>query len=310
MSAQAGPAGSPAEDAAEGGTTAKPPWPRRAAGAVAGWLAPEVPLARVAAFRILIYAFLVLDVTWVRTSVIPHGYVPELYQPTWLARALHLPPFGPEVGTALLWVILLGCAAGIATTLWGRWQRTVGWVVAAAFWVWMLNSQGYGYVSHDHLALMIAVTVLPTVGVATLRDGDTSQAAGWALRCVQLGVVATYVGSAVLKTLRAGTPAGWANSAVFVWAIMRRGSALVTWTLEHPWLLILGQWGLIILEFLSPVVLWLKGKWLYGAVLVFVGFHAVTFASIGIHFLPTVVCWAAFLPLERLPFLARLRRAA
>ena len=269
------------------------------------WFLAPVPLARVAVFRILIYAFVVLDILWVRTSVIPHGYVPELYRPTWLARAIHLPPLTPGQGTALLWFLLVSCVAAIAAVAVGRLQRTTGVLVAAGFWVWMLNSQGFGYISHDHLALMVAVTVLPTAGVTLLRDHTPSQAAGWALRAVQLAVVATYFGSAILKWMRAGSPAGWANSAVFIWAIMRRGSPLIRWTLDYPWLLILGQWGLYLIELFSPVVLWLKGRWLYAVIATFVLFHLATFLSLGIHFLPTVVCWAAFLPLERLPFLRK-----
>ena len=131
------------------------------------WFLAPVPLARVAVFRILIYAFVVLDILWVRTSVIPHGYVPELYRPTWLARAIHLPPPTPGQGTALLWFLLVSCVAAIAAVAVGRLQRTTGVLVAAGFWVWMLNSQGFGYISHDHLALMVAVTVLPTASLTT-----------------------------------------------------------------------------------------------------------------------------------------------
>ena len=29
-------------------------------------------------------------------------------------------------------------------------------------------------------------------------------------------------------------------------------------------------------------------------------FHLMTYIALGIHFLPTVICWAAFLPLEKL----------
>ena len=61
--------------------------------------------------------------------------------------------------------------------------------------------------------------------------------------------------------------------------------------------------GLYLIELLSPVVLWLRGRWLYVAISTFLFFHLATFLSLGIHFLPTVVCWAAFLPLEKLPFL-------
>lgn len=273
--------------------------------AAAQWFVAPVPRARLAAFRLLIYAFIPLEILWIRASVIPHSYVPDLYRPTWLARALHLPPLSVGTATVLKYAILALVVAAIAAVLLDRWQRTTGWLLAGTFWIWMLNSMGFGYISHDHLAMMVAITVLPTAGVATLRDQTPSEAAGWALRCVQLAVVATYFGSAVLKTLRSGTPWGWANSAVFVWAIMRRGSGFIRWTLDYPWLLQLGQWGLLAIEFASPVVLWLRGRWLYVAIATFCGFHLLTFLSLGIHFLPTVVCWAAFLPLERLPWLRR-----
>lgn len=273
---------------------------RARAPAVVLWFVAPVPRARIAVFRLLIYAFIPLEILWIRASVVPHSYVPELYRPTWLARALHLPPLSVGMATALKYVILALVVAAIAAVLLGRLQGTTGWLLATAFWVWMLNSMGFGYVSHDHLAMMVAITVLPSAGVATLRDHTPSEAAGWALRSVQLAVVATYFGSAVLKTLRAGTPFAWANSAVFVWAIMRRGSELIQWTLEYPFLLRLGQWGLLAIEFASPAVLWLRGRWLYLAIAAFCGFHLLTFLSLGIHFLPTVICWAAFLPLERL----------
>ncbi|ACQ79080.1 conserved hypothetical protein [Beutenbergia cavernae DSM 12333] len=284
---------------------------RKVGGAVTGWWFTPLPLARVAVFRVLVYAFVVFDVLFVANDVIPHGYTPDLYQPTLLGRVLHLPPLGVAGGWALLVVLVAACVLGIVATtstrVSGRVQLVTGWTVAVAFWVWMLNSQGFAYVSHDHLALMVAVAVLPTVGVARPFDVDTSQAAGWALRCTQIAVVLTYFGSAFSKWIRSGSPQAWANGAVFVWAIMRRGSDLVTWTLQFPWILRLGQWGLLAIEFLSPVVLFLRGKWLYLAVATFCAFHLATYLALGIHFLPTVICWAAFLPLEKLPVWLRAR---
>jgi hypothetical protein len=69
------------------------------------------------------------------------------------------------------------------------------------------------------------------------------------------------------------------------------------------------QWVGIIGEFCSPVILWLKGRWqLFGA-LFFLGFHAANTAILLIHFLPTVVCWLAFAPLERIVPWFRSRRS-
>ena len=266
------------------------------AGRAQQWLFPPVPLARVAVLRALLYPYVVLDVLFVANDVLPHSLVPDLYRPTLLARLLNLPPLPPWLADVLLVVLVSACVAAVL----GRAQRVAGWVVAVAFWCWMLNSQGFSYVSHDHMALMVATAVLPTVGRAGYRDTSTSQAAGWALRCIQVFVVATYFGSALSKWARTGSLAAWANGSVFTWAIMRRGSPLVTWTLDLPYLLRAGQWGLLVLELLSPLAFVLRGRRLAVWVGLFLVFHLATFVALGIHFLPTVVCWLAFAPLERL----------
>jgi hypothetical protein len=67
--------------------------------------------------------------------------------------------------------------------------------------------------------------------------------------------------------------------------------------------------GALVLELGAPVVFLLREHrriWLLAG---FAGFHPATFALLGIHFLPTLVCWAAFLPLERLEPWWRSRRA-
>ncbi len=282
---------------------------RRAARPVARWWFTPIPLARVALLRAAVYLFVVYDIFNYTNDVIPHGYTPELYQPTLLARLLRLSPLPPEWAELLRVVIVAGSLLAVS----GRLSRLAGWTVAVAYLVWVLNSQGFGYVSHDHLALTVAVWVLPTIGRARYTDGGSSEAAGWAFRCIQVAVIATYFGSACMKWIRNGSPAAWANSAVFTWAIMRRGTDLVRWTLEVPALLRVAQWGLLIAEFLSPVVLFLRGRWLALSITFFLAFHFVTWRALGIHFLPTVICWLAFMPLERaVPAvrrrLARLRR--
>lgn len=259
-------------------------------------VAPALPLQRLALLRRLISAFVVVDVLLISNDVIGHAANPEFYRPTLLARLLHLPPVH-AAGAWTLLVLIIG--AGVLGTL-GVLPRVTGWVLAAGFFVWMLYSQGYGYVSHDHLALMVAVAVLPTAGRAGLGDRGLSRPAGWALRCLQVAVVMTYFASVLAKTVIAGSPAAWANSAVFAFAIIRRGAPWVRWTLEVPWIFVPAQWALVVLETLSPLALFLRGRALYVLIAVFCAFHLATFIALGIHFLPTVVCWAAFLPLERL----------
>ena len=261
------------------------------------WFMPAVPLARVAVFRVFIYVFIIIDVLTISGDVIAHGWTPEFYQPLWLARFLHIPAvsvLGAQILLALIIVFSLLAAAGI-------FQRISGWAVAITFGAWMFYTQGYGYVAHDHMALVIAAFVLPTIGTARFRDvGTASARVGWALRVVQIAVVLTYFYSVLMKWIASGNITHWANGAVIIWALMRRGAEWSKPFLEMPGLLIAAQWATLVFEFLSPVALFLKGKWLYGVVAFFCLFHLMTYIALGIHFLPTVICWAAFLPLEKL----------
>ncbi|UEJ83053.1 hypothetical protein Bra3105_01605 [Brachybacterium halotolerans subsp. kimchii] len=298
-----------------------PPRARRGTERLLDVLAPAIPLARLEVMRRLISAFVVFDVLLVSNDVIGHAANPEYFRPTALARLLHLPAVTPVLGWGLLVVILASGALGAL----GRAPRASGAVLAVSFWIWMLYSQGYGYISHDHVALMVAVAVLPTAGIAGARAdrvdgvdgfggvggadaGVLSRQAGWALRCIQLAVVLTYFYSVLEKSVISGSPATWANSAVFAFAFIRRGAPWVQWMLDVPGLFRPAQWALIALETISPLALFLRGRKLYALIGVFLVFHLATFVALGIHFLPTVVCWAAFLPLERIT--ARLRRWA
>jgi hypothetical protein len=195
------------------------------------WFMPEVPLARVAVFRVFIYLFIIIDVLTISGDVIAHGWTPEFYQPLWLARFLHIPAvsvLGAQILLTFIIVFSLLAAAGIL-------QRLSGWAAAITFGLWMFYTQGYGYVAHDHMALVIAAFVLPTVGTARFRDvGTASARAGWALRVVQIAVVLTYFYSVVMKWIASGNITQWANGAVIIWALMRRGAEWSKPFLEMP----------------------------------------------------------------------------
>jgi hypothetical protein len=289
---------------------------------VAGWFTAPVALARVAWLRTVLYLFVILDMhAFVRDTRLK-GESPGLYQPLLLARVFDLPRPSVAITTTLYVVLIVACL--VAAT--NRLPRLAGWVVAPAFTWWVLIGMSDGKVDHDHLALVVALWVLPTVGPAARAVGRTAggtggtggwrwtwrrevspyadqtrtEAAGWAVRCVQLAVISTYFLSAVAKLRGAGWTLAWPSSAVLTWAIVRRPHPVGEWLLNYPWLLQVMQWVGLIAEFLSPVVLWLRGRWQLLGALVFIGFHAVNTAILLIHFLPTVVCWLAFVPLERL----------
>ncbi|MFB9376760.1 hypothetical protein ACFFKU_03890 [Kineococcus gynurae] len=263
---------------------------------VGAFVVPALPRARVAWLRLILAVFALADATLLTNHVFSHVHVAEFWRPTLLGRLLHVPP--PTTLTATLAMTAL--VAGVALALAPRTRTAAGWCTSLGYLAWILWSMGFGYVAHDHMAIVVAMIVLLTAGRADLDDLTPSRRAGWALRCVQIATVATYCGSAVSKWVRSGTPWAWANGAVTVWAVTRRGSGLGDWLGRFPEFLVVTQWVVLVCEFCAPVALWLRGRWLWFAVGAAMVFHLSTWLTLGIHFLPTVVCWAAFLPLERL----------
>ncbi|NHC13944.1 hypothetical protein [Motilibacter deserti] len=268
------------------------------------WLAPAVPLARLAVVRRLLALFVLADIALLTADVVPHAKGPdELYQPLLLRRALDLPAPGPAYVEGLA-AVLVVAALVVAV---GRLPRLAGAVLAVAFLDWVSIAFSYGKIDHDHFALVVGLFAVATVGPAGLRDPRTSAAAGFALRAVQVACVATYFLSAVAKVRFGGW--GWATGATFAWAMSRRGTQLGDVLAQFPWLLRAGQWGVLVMEALTPALLFVRARWQAVGATVLVGFHLATWAATRIHFLPLVVCLAAFLPLERIvPAVTGLRR--
>lgn len=261
------------------------------------WFAGPVPTRRIAVLRAVIYLFVIVDVLRIGNDPLAHGDVPaDLYRPILLRSWLHLPAPSHDYVRVLLGVLMV--SALVAAT--GRLPRLAGWVCLLAVLDWMSNNYSYSKIDHDQFALVLALAVLPTAGAARWRDDDDvrSEAAGWAVRMVQVGVVCCYLLSAVSK-MRFGGP-GWANGAIFTWAFTRRGTALTDLLLSVPGLVHLMQWVVLVAEFCSPALLVVRGRLLWAGLAFFATFHLMTYLTIRIHFLPLVVCLTAFLSLEGL----------
>ena len=172
-------------------------------------------------------------------------------------------------------------------------------MVFVLYFEWMIIAFSYGKVDHDRFAFLVALAVLATVGRARWSDRTASEAAGWALRMVQIAVVLTYFLAAFAKLRFGGIE--WVNSATLARAVLRRGTFLAEPLLGMPWTLQAGQWFIVAFELASPVLLFANAKWRTRLVVFLVGFHVATYAGITIIFLPHVLCLAAFLPLEVLP---------
>jgi hypothetical protein len=256
------------------------------------WFRPA-PLARVAVLRALIYLYVPLDL-FVRTAqVTTHAYgTPELYRPIALLRVLHQPSPTPWLVQTLRAVIFV--SALVAAT--GRLRRGAGWLLAFAYFDWVCLAMSYRKVDHDHLALLVAVFVLPTVAEATWRSERGSESAAWALRCIQVGAVATYFLAAWAKVRFGGLH--WATGAIFTAAILGQGTRLARPLLHHPDVLVAAQWGLLAAEVASPLLLFVRQRRQMFGVAVLLVFHLLTWLTIGVNFVALVVCLAAFLPLE------------
>lgn len=262
-----------------------------------GWLLQPVAAARVAWLRTLVYLFIPVDVLVTTPWVARHDTAPPaLYRPLLLDRLLHL----SAPTTALVHLVeaaLLVTALAAAT---GRAPRLLGSAVAALYLEWMLIAMSWGKVDHDRFAFLVVLCVLPAAGRAGHTDRTPNEAAGFGVRATGLAVVATYLLSVVAKARFGGGLAHWLDSAVFVRAVLRRGTVLGSPLLQHVWVLHAGQYALVLLELASPLLLLLRGRWLYRLVAGYVAFHLLTWAGIGIVFLPHLVCLLALLPLERL----------
>lgn len=282
--------------------------------AFARWWVPELPRARVAWVRALLAVMAVLDVRLFLASTAERALTPQFYDPVVIARWLHLPPVTQTIADVLFLAVHLGALAVVVggfAVVPRAVQNIGGAVLAVAFALWAIWGMSYGYVSHDHMALTVGLVLLVTAGTARYGGGGAADvAAGWPLRMIQVLTVATYFGSVLAKLVLSDfSLLRWANSGTLAWAFTRRPNSLNQLLVTHPLLLRGAQWSALALELCSPLVFALRGLWRYAMIACYLVFHLVTFLLLGIHFLPTAICWAAFVPFERLPAWVAARRA-
>lgn len=261
----------------------------------AWWFAP-VSTRRIAGLRLLAYAFVPIDVLLTTTWIAEHRFVPGgLYRPLLIGRLLPIPvPTAAGVETVRA-VLLATAVAALVSAATRRRTAWLGWAVAVAYLWWMVIGQSYGKVDHDRFAFLVLLFVLPTV-----RSGDDerSDSAGWAVRMVQVGVVATYALAAWAKLRFGGW--GWANGATLTRAVLRRGTAWADWTLGVPGFLRAFQWFILVFEAGSVVLLFVRPRRVHLIVALLFAFHLMTYLMLRIVFLPHLVALTAFLPLERM----------
>jgi len=131
------------------------------------WFFVPVPMARVAIFRLIAYLFIPIDVFVTTRWVATHAGVPtEYYQPLLIGEWLPLPTPTTAVVDIVKWLLI--ASALLAAT--GRAPRIWGTTTFLLYLEWMVIAMSYGKVDHDRYAFLVALAVLPTVGVAHWRD--------------------------------------------------------------------------------------------------------------------------------------------
>jgi hypothetical protein len=271
---------------------------------VTSWWFPAIGRGRIAALRVLAYAFIPVDVLVTTRWVGHHGDVDAaFYRPLLLARVLHLPTPTSGVVSVVRLALLVAAVVAIASGFTGspRLVRASGAAVGALYLWWMLIAMSYGKVDHDRFGFLVLLAVLPTVGAARFGDRTPSAAAGWAVRMVQVAAVATYFLAGWAKIRIGGW--GWVNGGTLAWAVVRRGTWFSHWMLHAPWFLRMVQWSMVAGELASPLLFALRRRAQIAVVVGLYVIHVLTFTAISIIFLPHLVALASFLPLEA----ARLR---
>ena len=265
------------------------------------WLLSPGSVARVAVLRVVVYLFVPVDVLLTTTFVRAHAHVPpELYVPLRIGRLLPLPTPGPWVEVFQVVLVVAALAAAVAAVR-DVLPRLAGWLVALLYLEWMVVAMSYGKVDHDRFAFLVALFVLPSVGRASLRSRDRTEAAGWALTVIALAVVATYTLAAIAKIRFGGWD--WVDGATLTRAVLRRNTPLSEPLLDLPYVLHAAQYGIMVMELVvAPLLLvrWRDPRVSWLLALGVLGFHLMTFSMITIIFLPHCIALLALLPLERL----------
>jgi hypothetical protein len=265
------------------------------------WLFTPGPVARIAVLRVIVYLFVPVDVLLTTTWVRAHAQVPgELYVPLRIGRLLPLPTPGPWVEVFQVVLVVAALLAALAAAR-DVLPRITGWLVALLYLEWMVVAMSYGKVDHDRFAFLVALFVLPSVGRASWRSRERTEAAGWALSLIALAVVATYTLAAVAKIRFGGWD--WVDGATLTRAVLRRNTPLSEPLLDVPWVLHAAQYGIMVLELVvAPLLLvrWRAARVTWLLALGFLVFHLMTFSMITIIFLPHCIALLSLLPLERL----------
>lgn len=270
---------------------------------------PAVPVRRLAAFRVVMASYALVDIWLVSGFMSRYSRVDDLfYRPVVLLRPL--PRLGPEL-TTIVHVVLV---VTLAVALVGLFTRAALWIAAPLYLWWWATFYSFGAVHHGRITVVAALFVLavaPAGGAYSLdslraarrgrRRGTVSvidardELAGWALRVMMVVVVAAYMLAAYSKLTRSGV--GWITGDALAGAMVRKGTPAGLLLVSHDWAIHAMATLTLLLE-ATAWAMFLRGRVRDGYVACAVLFHAGTLVVLNINFLGLILAYLAFYDLE------------
>jgi hypothetical protein len=270
---------------------------------------PAVPVRRLAAFRVVMASYALVDIWLVSGFISRYSRVDDLfYRPVVLLRPL--PRLGPEL-TTIVHVVLV---VTLALALVGLFTRAALWIAAPLYLWWWATFYSFGAVHHGRITVVAALFVLavaPARGAYSLdslraarrerRRGAVSvidardELAGWALRVMMVVVAAAYMLAAYSKLTRSGV--GWITGDALAGAMVRKGTPAGLLLVSHDWAIHTMAALTLLLE-ATAWAMFLRGRIRDSYVACAVLFHAGTLVVLNINFLGLILAYLAFYDLE------------
>jgi Vitamin K-dependent gamma-carboxylase len=261
---------------------------------------PAVPVRRLAAFRVVMTSYALVDIWLVSGFASRYSRVDDLfYRPVVLLRPL--PRLGPEP-TTIVHVVL---AVALAFALVGLFTRAALWIAAPLYLWWWATFYSFGAVHHGRITVVAALFVLAIAPAGDAYSLDSLRArhravtrdelAGWALRVMMVVVVAAYLLAAYAKLTRSGV--GWVTGDALAGAMVRKGTPAGLLLVSHEWAIHTMATLTLLLE-ATAWVMFLRGRIRDAYVACAVLFHAGTLVVLNINFLGLILAYLAFYDLE------------
>jgi hypothetical protein len=265
------------------------------------WFAP-VPVRRLALFRIAVCAWAIADLVGPARYIGRFSAVDDEFRsPILLLRIPHIAAPSAAVFTA----VHVALVVALVFALVGLFTRAALLVAVPLYLYFFAEFYSYHAVEHGRVAValaLIALAIAPSGAALSLdarrRHLDESRVdplAGWALRVVQVVVVAAYSVAGLTKV--AVQQLRWPTDGALLDALTDKATSLGGSLAEHTTLIIVLGFMTLALELAAPLV-FVGRRWRDVILVSTALFHIAVIFTLDIWFLGLMVCYLAFYDLE------------